>query len=141
MLDLNIGVMLIEAGIFLITLILLKMWLFEPLVKFMEEREVKLNRSLEMIDSNSNETKQLEEEIEVVLDKARKEAKAIREEAKAKALKEADKIKTELLLEIEKAKVKLAEDIAKEKEKILENLKNDKDEIKKAIENKLRNVA
>ena len=141
MLDLNIGVMLIEAGIFLIVLILLKMWLFDPLVKFMDERESKLKRSLEMIGSNSNETKHLEEEIEAILDKARKEAKVIREEAKEKALKEADKIKAAILSEIEEAKVNLKEEIEKEKEKIVENLKNDEEGIKRAIENKLRNVA
>ena len=61
MLDLNIGVMLIEAGIFLVTLILLKMWLFDPLVKFMDEREEKLKKSLEMINANSEDSKELEE--------------------------------------------------------------------------------
>ena len=44
MLDLNIGVMLIEAGIFLVTMILLKKWLFDPLVTFMDEREKKLQK-------------------------------------------------------------------------------------------------
>ena len=141
MLDLNIGVMLIEAGIFLITLILLKMWLFDPLLKFMEKRDVELKKKLEMAESNLNEAKQLEKEINEVLDKARKEAKAIREEAKAKALKEADKMKITILLEIEEAKVKLAEEIAKEKEKIVESLRDEKEDIKTVIENKLRNVA
>ena len=141
MLDLNVGVMLIEAGIFLITLVLLKMWLFDPLVRFMEEREIKLQKLLEMIEANSKEANHLEKEINEILDKARKEAKAIREEAKAKALKEADTMKTTLLVEIEEAKVKLVEEIAKEKEKILESLKSDKEDIKTAVENKLRNVA
>ena len=141
MLDLNFGVMLIEAGIFLITFVLLKIWLFDPLLKFMEEREAKLENMLKMTKSNSSEAKQLEEEIDEILDKARKEAKAIKEDAKAKALKEAEKIKSAFSVEIEAAKVKLAEEIKKEKEKIIKYLKNDKSNIKRAIENKLRDVA
>jgi len=141
MLDLNIGVMLIEAGIFLVTLILLKMWLFDPLVKFMDEREEKLKKSLEMLNANSEDSKELEEEIKRVLETARKEAKAIRDEARAKAQAEANEMKAKRLAEIEEAKEILAKEIAKEKEKILSQLGTSKDEIKQLVENKIRNAA
>jgi F-type H+-transporting ATPase subunit b len=141
MLDLNIGVMLIEAGIFLVTMILLKKWLFDPLVAFMDERERKLQKSLEMINVNTEDTKELEEEIEKVLAKAKKEAKAIRDEARAKAQKEANEMKAKRMAEIEAAKEELAKEIKAEKEKILAELSGSKEEIKNLVENKIRNAA
>jgi F-type H+-transporting ATPase subunit b len=141
MLDLNIGVMLIEAGIFLVTMILLKKWLFDPLVAFMDEREKKLQQSLEMINANTENTKELEEEIEKVLAKAKKEAKAIRDEARAKAIAEANEIKAKRLAEIEAAKEELAKEIQAEKERILSELSGSKDEVKNLFENKIRNAA
>ena len=141
MLDLNLGVMLIEAGIFLMTMILLKKWLFDPLVAFMDERERKLQKSLEMINVNTEDTKELEEEIEKVLAKAKKEAKAIRDEARAKAQKEANEMKAKRMAEIEAAKKELAKEIKAEKEKILAELSGSKEEVKKLVENKIRNAA
>jgi F-type H+-transporting ATPase subunit b len=141
MLDLNLGVMLIEAGIFLVTMILLKKWLFDPLVAFMDEREKKLQKSLEMINANTEDTKELEEEIEKILAKAKKEAKEIRDEARAKAQEEANEMKAKRLAEIEAAKEELAKEIKAEKEKILAQLSESKDEIKNLVENKIRNAA
>jgi len=141
MLDLNVGVMLVEAGIFLVTLILLKIWLFEPLVKFMDEREEKLKKSLEMINANTEDSKELEEEIKRVIAEAKKEAKAIRDEARAKAQAEALEMKVKRLAEIEDAKVQLAKEIEEEKEKILQALSQEKEDIKSLVENKIRNAA
>ena len=141
MLDLNIGVMLIEAGIFLVTLVFLKKWLFDPLVAFMDEREKKLQKSLEMINANTEDTKELEEEIEKILAKAKKEAKTIRDEARAKAQKEANEMKAKRLAEIEAAKEELAKEIKAEKEKIIAKLSGSKEEIKHLVENKIRNAA
>jgi len=141
MLDLNIGVMLIEAGIFLVTMILLKMWLFDPIVKFMDEREEKLKKSLEMINANSEDSKELEEEIQKVLANAKKEAKAIRDEARAKALAEAADMKAKRTAEIEAAKEELIKEIQAEKERIIAELSGSKEEIKKLVENKIRNAA
>ena len=141
MLDLNIGVMLIEAGNFLVTMILLKKWLFDPLVAFMDEREKKLQKSLEMINANTEDTKEFEEEIEKVLAKAKKEAKTIRDEARAKAQKEANEMKAKRLAEIEAAKEELAKEIKAEKEKIIAKLSGSKEEIKHLVENKIRNAA
>jgi len=141
MLDLNIGVMLIMAGIFFVTLIFLKMWLFEPLVKFMDEREAKLKEQMEAISKNSEDTKEIEEEIKAVLRQARDEAKQIINEAKEKALAEAESLKAVKINEIEEAKEKLRAELAEEKESILSELLKDKDDIKSLLENKIRNAA
>ena len=141
MLDLNLGIMLIEAGIFLITLVLLKKWLFDPLVKFMDEREAKLKAELEMISKNTKESEMYKEKIEEILNNARAQAKEIVAKAKEEALNEAQKVKLEKEKELEKAKEELREMLEKEKEDILRELLAEKDEIKALVENKIRNAA
>ena len=141
MLDINIGVMLLIAAIFLVTMWLLKIWLFDPLVKFMDEREEKLKKELEMINQNTEETKEIEEEIKTILQLAREDEKRILDEARTKALEEAQRIKAIKQREIEEAKESLRIILEKEKEKILNELLKDKEEIKKLVENKIRNVA
>jgi len=141
MLDINIGVMLLIAAIFLITMWFLKMWLFDPLVKFMDEREEKLKKELEMINQNTEETKEIEEEIKTILQLAREDEKRIIDEARAKAIEEAERIKAIKQKEIEEAKESLRIMLEKEKEKILSELLKDKEEIKKLVENKIRNAA
>jgi len=141
MLDINIGVMLLIAAIFLVTMWFLKMWLFDPLVQFMDEREEKLKKELEMINQNTEETKEIEEEIKTILQLAREDEKRIIDEARAKAIEEAERIKAIKQKEIEDAKESLKLMLEKEKEKILNELLKDKEEIKKLVENKIRNAA
>jgi len=141
MLDINLGVMLLIAAIFLVTAYFLKVWLFDPLVQFMDEREEKLKRELEMINQNAEETKEIEEEIKTILQLAREDEKRILEEARMKALEEAERIKAIKQKEIEEAKESLRLMLEKEKEKILSDLSKEKDEIKALVENKLRNAA
>jgi F-type H+-transporting ATPase subunit b len=141
MLDLNIGVMLIMAGIFLITMVLLKIWLFDPLVTFMDEREKKLQTELEMISKNTEETREIEDEIKTILKLAREDARKIVEEARLKASEEAEKLKAIKVREIEDAKESLRLSLKKEKEDLIKILLKDKDEIKALIENKIRNAA
>ncbi len=141
MLDLNIGLMLIMAGIFLITMVLLKIWLFEPLVKFMDEREKRLKEELEMISKNTEETKEIEDEIKTILKLAREDARRIVEEARLKASEEAEKLKAIKVKEIEEAKESLRLMLEKEKADLIKELSKDKDEIRSLIENKIRNAA
>ena len=141
MLDLNFGVMLIVAGIFFITLILLKIWLFEPLVKFMDEREAKLQEELKMISQNTEETKEIEEEIKEILRLAREDASKIINEAKLKALQEAEKIKEVKIKEIEDAKESLKLMLEKERKDMLNELLSHKDEVKSLVEKKIRDAA
>ena len=141
MLDLNFGIMLIIAGIFLTTMILLKVWLFDPLVKFMDEREETLKKEMQLINENTEETQKIEEEIKTILKLAKDDAKKILDEARAKAIEEAERIKALKKKELEEAKESLILTLQKEKEKLLNDLLNEKDSIKELIEKKLRDVA
>jgi len=141
MLDLNFGVMLIIAGIFFITMILLKLWLFDPLVKFMDEREETLKKELQIINENTEETQKIEEEIKTILKLAREDAKKILDEARMKAIEEAERIKSIKKQELEEAKESLILTLQKEKEKLLSELLNEKENVKTLIEKKIRDVA
>ncbi len=141
MMNLNLGVMLIIAGIFFITMILLKIWLFDPLIKFMDERDKTLKKELQIINQNSEETKAVEEEIKTVLQHAKDDAKKILDEGKMKAFEEAEKIKVLKRNEIEEAKESLKLILQKEKANILNELLKEKEGIKTLAEKKLRNVA
>ena len=141
MLSLNFGVMLIIAGIFFVTMILLKMWLFDPLVKFMDEREETLKKELQMISENTEETQKIEEDIKTILKLARDDAKKILEEARIKAIEEAERIKALKRKELEEAKESLFLTFKQEKEKILNELLQEKESIKMLIEKRIRDVA
>ncbi len=141
MLTLNFGVMLIIAGIFFVTMILLKMWLFDPLVKFMDEREETLKKELQMISENTEETQKIEEEIKTILKLARDDAKKFLEEARIKAIEEAERIKALKRKELEEAKESLFLTLKQEKEKILNELLQEKESIKMLIEKRIRDVA
>jgi len=141
MLELNFGVMLIVAAIFLVTMILLKLWLFDPLVKFMDEREETLKKELQMINENTEETQKIEEEIKTILKLAKDDAKKILDEARAKAIEEAERIKAIKKRELEEAKESLILTLKQEKEKMLNELLKEKEDIKTLIEKKLRDVA
>jgi F-type H+-transporting ATPase subunit b len=133
--------MLIEAVIFLVTMVFLKFWLFDPLVKFMDEREARLKEANEMISKNAEETKEIEEEIETILRLAREDGRKIVEEARLKATQEAERLRSIKVREIEDAKESLRLELQKEKEKLLAELLKDKEEIKELLENKIRNAA
>ncbi len=141
MLDLNIGVMLIIAGIFFITMYLLKIWLFDVLVPFMDERERKFQEELNLAQVYEEEAKKFEEEVKEILRLAREDASKIIQEIKLKALEEAEKLKAIKQREIEEAKESLKLILQKEKEKILKELLPQKEEIKQLVEKKLRDAA
>jgi len=141
MLDLNFGLMLIEAGIFLITLVLLNRWLFQPLVKFMDDRERKLEQALSQIEGNTDEVARLEREIEEILHKARLEAKEIIAKARAEAEQEGERIKTKRLAQIEEAKEQFRREIEREKEKILGTLRREEESLKQLLQSKFKGIA
>ncbi|MEO1941999.1 MAG: hypothetical protein ABGW77_03810 [Campylobacterales bacterium] len=141
MMELNFGLMLIEAGIFLVTLALLNKWLFHPLVKFIDEREAKLQQSLSQIEDNSGEVERLKEEIEEILHRARVEANRIREEARLEAVKRAEVEKMEKMEEIEKLKKLLRQEIEKESEALLEALRKEEGELRELMVKKFKGAA
>ena len=91
MLDINGGLLVASAVIFLIVLVILNKWLYKPLIKFMDDRDESIKKDLENITKNSGDVDEFYKEADGIVSKAKAEAHAIREKAinEAKKLAEA----------------------------------------------------
>jgi F-type H+-transporting ATPase subunit b len=141
MLDISPVVMLIEAGIFLVTLILLNQWLFKPLLTFMEERDAKLAEELKNISSNTDEVKKYELEIASILDNAKNEANKIKKLATDEAKKEAISMVESEVSQLEVAKTEFYAELAKRKDELAKALEADSNELKEMLSTKLKGIA
>jgi len=141
MLEISPVVMLIEAGIFIVTLILLNNWLFKPLLSFMDNREAKLQEDLKAASNNMEEVQKYEEEIASILEKAKAEASKIKKEAIEEAKIEAKKIVDEEVAKIENAKIAFKQELENEKIQLQKALDVEANSIKAMLSKKLKGIA
>jgi F-type H+-transporting ATPase subunit b len=141
MLDISIVVMLIEAGIFLVTLILLNQWLFQPLLSFMKQRDAKLQEKLKTVSSNTDEAKQYEEEIASIIENAKAKASKIKKEAIEEAKKEATVMVESEVSKIESAKATFNKELEAKKAELKSALETNSDELKGMLSTKLKGIA
>ena len=141
MLDIKLSVMLIEAGIFLVTLILLNQWLFQPLLSFMEKRDAKLADELKSVSSNANEAKKYEEEIASILENAKSEANKIKKLASEEAKKEAVSMVESEVSKIEASKQAFYAELEAKKEELAKQLEVSSAELKDMLSTKLKGIA
>jgi len=141
MLEISPVVMLIEAGIFIVTLILLNSWLFKPLLSFMDNREAKLQEDLKAASNNMEEVQKYEEEIASILEKAKAEASKIKKEAIEEAKAEAKKIVEDEMSKIESAKVAFKQELETERVELQKVLDLEANSIKAMLSKKLKGIA
>jgi len=120
MLDIHLPLMLFVLGLFLFLLVLLNNMLFQPLVKFMDDRDASIAKDLEAAKSFSGNSDELNAKADEILSDAKNEAAGIRQKAidDEKTLA-ASKVQTKQN-ELEREYSKFVEKLASEKE----NLKN-----------------
>jgi len=141
MLEISPVVMLIEAGIFIVTLILLNSWLFKPLLSFMDNREAKLQEDLKAASNNMEEVQKYEEEIASILEKAKAEASKIKKEAIEEAKAEAKKIVEDEMSKIENAKAAFKQELENERAELQKVLDLEANSIKAMLSKKLKGIA
>ena len=141
MLDISIVVMLIEAGIFLVTLFLLNQWLFQPLLSFMDKRDAKLQEELKAVSSNTDEAKQYEEEIASIIENAKAKASKIKKEAIEEAKKEATTMVESEVSKIEGAKATFNKELEAKKAELKSALEANSAELKDMLSTKLKGIA
>jgi F-type H+-transporting ATPase subunit b len=141
MLDISLVVMLIEAGIFLVTLILLNSWLFQPLLSFMDRREAKLEEELKTASTNKEEAQKYEEEIASIIEKAKAEASKIKKEALEKAKSEANELVNGEVSKIETAKSAFIEELNSKKAELAKVLESEAVTLKDMLSKKLKGIA
>mgnify|MGYP000240517127 CR=1 FL=1 len=141
MLDISPIVMLIEAGIFFVTLILLNQWLFQPLLSHMDKRDAKLKAELNSVSNNADEAKKYEEEITSIIENAKSEANKIKKEAADIAKKEAAGMEEVALKKIDSSKVAFNEELKVKKAELLNVLESEAGELKSMLSEKLKGIA
>ena len=141
MLDISLVVMLIEAGIFLVTLILLNQWLFKPLLNFMEQRDAKLEDELKSVSNNTNEAKKYEEEIAQILENAKSEAAKIKKAALEEAKKAAVSMVESEVSKIEAERKAFYSQLEDKKADLAKVLDANSNELKEVLSKKLKGIA
>lgn len=90
MLDISPVLLVISAVIFLIVMGLLNSLLYQPLLKFMDDRDGQLKSDLENAQKNGADVRDLEKEAETIIHDAKVEASHMREKAINDAKAQAD---------------------------------------------------
>jgi len=126
MLDLNLGLMLFVLVIFFSLLYLLNQILYQPLLKFMDDRDNSIAHDLKSAKELEGNSDELYAKAEAILAEAKAEANAIREKAvnEAKALAES------------KVESKMKE-LDEKYQAFLNELSNNKKELEKSLSNQL----
>ncbi len=122
MLDISLGLLVLTAVIFFILLFLLNSWLYQPLLRFMQERDESIARDLENADTNEDVTKKLLQEAQDVVAQAKSEASRMKSEA-------IEVVKAEVAVEIEKKKAELE----KRYEAFVEELKKEEEVVRSTL--------
>ncbi len=137
MLDLNPGLMLFVLVVFFSLLFLLNTMLFQPLLKFMDDRNNTIAEDLQNAEEMSGNSDELNTKADTLLGDAKAEANVIREKAtsEAKALA-ASKIESKVKEIADKHQSFLAE-LAADQEALKNSLASELPLIKESLQTKL----
>ena len=122
MLDLHLPLMLFVLVLFITLLVLLNNMLFQPLIKFMDDRDNSIAKDLEAAKGLSGNTDELNAKAEEILSNAKAEAAAIRQKA----------IDDEKALAASKVETKQSE-LEQEYASFVEKLASNKEELKNSL--------
>ena len=122
MLDIHLSLMLLVAVVFLVLLFLLNSWLYQPLLRFMDERDKSIRKDLENVSSNTHEIDELRAKADAVVAQAKNEAAAMR----AKTIEES-KLLAQSKLEAKK------EELEKAYQEFLGELKKEEEQLKSEL--------
>ena len=122
MLDLHLPLMLFVLVLFITLLVLLNNMLFQPLIKFMDDRDNSIAKDLEAAKGLSGNTDELNAKADEILSNAKAEAAAIRQKA----------IDDEKALAASKVETKQSE-LEQEYASFVEKLASNKEELKNSL--------
>lgn len=77
--------MLLVFVVFLLTMVLLNVWLFKPLIGFMDEREATLRKDLDSVSSSDTQVQEIQQQIQDILSDARARSSEILQKATSDA--------------------------------------------------------
>ncbi len=140
MLDLNPGLMLFVLVVFFSLLFLLNQMLFQPLLKFMDDRDASIAKDLQNAEEMADNSDGLNAKADALLADARAEANAIREKAttEAKALAES-KIESKVK-ELDRAYQTFLTELSSEQEALKNSLTSQLPTFKESLHTKLKSL-
>ncbi len=140
MLDLNPGLMLFVLVVFFSLLFLLNQMLFQPLLKFMDDRDATIAKDLQNAEEMSDNSDGLNAKADALLADAKAEANAIREKAtdEAKALAES-KIESKVK-ELDSVYQTFLSELSANQEALKNSLASELPAFKKSLQTKLGNL-
>ncbi len=122
MLDIHLPLMLFVLVLFLFLIVVLNKMLFQPLVKFMDDRDLSIAKDLESAKGHSGDSDELNAKADENISNAKNEAAVIRQKA----------IDDEKTLAASKVETKQNE-LEIEYNKFVEKLNSDKESLKNAL--------
>ncbi|MFQ6617415.1 MAG: F0F1 ATP synthase subunit B, partial [Fidelibacterota bacterium] len=123
LLDINFGLVFWTAVTFLLLLVVLRKFLWYPIVNNLERREGKIRKALEEADRARNRAEETLAEYNKMIDKARVESRRIVLEGKKTAEKLKDEILKETKLKADDMIKRSAEEIDKARERAISDIK------------------
>ena len=140
MLDLNPGLMLFVLVVFFSLLFLLNTMLFQPLLKFMDDRDASIASDLKNAEEMADNSSGLNAKADALLGEAKAEANGIREKAtnEAKALAES-KIESKVK-ELDASNAEFLAELEAEQEKLKSSLSAELPAFKETLQSKLSSL-
>lgn len=122
-LGINFGYLIVQILNFLIMFVVLKAWVYEPVLKLLEDRRETIAQGVEDARIAAEARENAEEEAEKIIQKAQDEATEIVREASERADSIAEDIKSEAEKEAEKARQEALEEVEEDRVRILSELR------------------
>ena len=140
MLDLNPGLMLFVLIVFFSLLFLLNTMLYQPLLKFMDDRDATISGDLQNAEEMAGNNDELNRKADALLGDARAEANAIRDKAtsEAKALAES-KIESKVK-ELDGNHQTFLTELTIEQDALKKSLASELPQLKKSLQTKLSSL-
>jgi F-type H+-transporting ATPase subunit b len=123
-LGINLGFLLTQIFAFLILLLLLIGWLYNPILRVLEERKARIAKGLEDARQAAIARDNADAEAKKILDQSRNEANKIRSEATVQAEEQAAGIRAQAEREAKDVVARAAEEAEAERNRILADLRS-----------------
>lgn len=136
-LGINLGYLIVQVGAFVVLILLMKAFAYDPIIRMLEERQQRIAKGLEDARQAAIARENADAEAKKVLEQARNEAAQIRSDATVEAEKTASGIVAKANEDAKKIVAEAAEDATEERDRILANLRSQVAAISIAAANKL----
>jgi len=123
-LGLNLGYLLVQTVNFIILLIILRAWVYRPVLNMLEDRRERIAKGLEDARVAEEARENAEQEAEKILEEARTEANDIIRQATDRAENAAQEIKAEAKEEAREARQESLAEAEQERNRLLADMRN-----------------